>query len=418
MRAGAQDYVHNSNLARLPVVIKRELAAAYMRREKRLADHKLEEQGGLLHQLMESVPDAICFKDLQLRYLGLNDAECQLLSVAGESEVIGRRADNFLTPERARRWREGEERVLTTGEALIDSVDCIIRKDGSVRWFSVTKAPLRNRDGMITGLVGISRDITERQQHAQIKDEFVSTVSHELRTPLTSIAGSLGLLAAGAAGPLPESAMHLLKIAHGNCERLVRLTNDILDIQHIEREAMDGDHDPVEVQPLVAKAIEANRGFAEKFGVLLHLDDGGNRAVVRADPDRLTQVLTNLLSNAVKFSPRGGDVAITLEADMTEVRLSVRDQGPGIPDSARGRIFEKFFQVDASDSRQKGGTGLGLAIVKQIVDQLGGTVAFEAAPGGGTIFTVVLPHADAQARADCAFANKESEAPPLSARCG
>ncbi len=154
---------------------------------------------------------------------------------------------NFFRPNARGVGAKRKSEVLATGEPLIDSIERMVRPDGSVQWFSMTKSPLRNRDGEIRGLVGISRDVTERQLNEQVRDEFVSTVSHELRTPLTSIAGSLGLLAAGAAGALPDNAMHLIKIAHGNCERLVRLTNDILDLQHIDREAMDPDNEPVKV---------------------------------------------------------------------------------------------------------------------------------------------------------------------------
>ncbi len=395
MRAGAQDYVLKSNPDRLRLAIKRELEAGQTRRAKKLADERIDDQNRLLQQLMASAPDAIYFKDLQLRYLGLNDAECQVLNADQVGDVLGRTADDFLSPERARRWREEEERVLATGEPLIDSIERMVRADHSVQWFSMTKAPLRNRDGEIRGLVGISRDVTERQLNEQVRDEFVSTVSHELRTPLTSIAGSLGLLAAGAAGALPANAMHLIKIAHGNCERLVRLTNDILDLQHIDREAMDPENEPVKVHALVEKAVEANRGYAETYGVEVRLEANAKRAIVNADPDRLIQVVTNLLSNAIKFSPRGGVVTIALAAGRGNASISVRDHGPGIPESARSRIFEKFFQVDASNSRQKGGTGLGLAIVKQIVDHLDGRVGFECPPDGGTIFTVTLPLAEA-----------------------
>ena len=256
----------------------------------------------------------------------------------------------------------------------------------------------------------------------QMKDEFISTVSHELRTPLTSIAGSLGLLAAGAVGALPDSATHLLKIANTSCERLVRLTNDILDLQNMKGGTMEVHSEPVEVSSLVEEAIEANHGFAEKFGVAVRLEKGGEQGIVRADPDQLIQVVTNLLSNAVKFSPRGDEVIVAVETDETEVRISVRDHGPGIPESARGRIFERFFQVDASDSRLRGGTGLGLAIVKQIVDQLGGRVDFEPAPGGGTIFKVTLPQAaqprPAQAAADAAdpFTEESRQEAPVPAR--
>ncbi len=391
MRAGAQDYVLKTNPDRLRLAIKRELDAAQTRRAKKLADERIDDQNRLLHQLMASAPDAIYFKDLQLRYLGLNEAECRVLNADQVGDVLGRTADEFLSPERARRWREEEEHVLATGEPLIDSIERMVRRDQSVQWFSMTKAPLRNRDGEIRGLVGISRDVTERQLNEQVRDEFVSTVSHELRTPLTSIAGSLGLLAAGAAGTLPANAVHLIKIAHGNCERLVRLTNDILDLQHIDREAMDPQNEPIKVHALVEKAVEANKGYAETYGVEVRLEGNAKRAYVNANPDRLIQVITNLLSNAIKFSPRGSEVTIALATGNGTVSISVRDQGPGIPESARGRIFEKFFQVDASDSRQKGGTGLGLAIVKQILDHLDGRVEFKCPPEGGTIFTVRLP---------------------------
>jgi PAS domain S-box-containing protein len=408
MRAGAQDYILRSHLSRLPLTIRRELDAVRTRRAKQQADEKLDEQYRLLRQLMASVPDAIFFKDLELRYLGLNAAECRLLNAESPKAVTGRTADEFLSRERAGRWREEEQRVLATGEPMVDVIEQMRHEGEGDRWFSITKAPLRNRSGKIVGLVGISRDVTERQLNVQVRDEFISTVSHELRTPLTSIAGSLGLLVSDAAGPLPDQARHLLKIAHGSCERLMRLTNDILDIQHIEREALDDDSDPVDVAAILEKAIEANSGFAATFGTPLRLVKTGAPASVRANPDRLIQVVTNLLSNAVKFSPDGEPVTITLDADASEVKISVRDHGPGIPDSARDRIFERFFQVDASDSRQKGGTGLGLAIVKQIVEHLGGSVDFGDGPGGGTIFEVILPQAEALPAAEPAKASLAS----------
>jgi signal transduction histidine kinase len=211
-----------------------------------------------------------------------------------------------------------------------------------------------------------------------------------LRTPLTSIAGALGLLAGGAVGALPESALRLLKIAHANCQRLVRLVNDILDIQKIETGNMPFDLRPLEARALVEQAIEANRGFAESYGVPVRLDDSAATGVVFADADRLTQVVTNLLSNAVKFSPRGAEVIVTIENSDAMVRISVRDHGPGIPDAYKDSIFEKFVQVDAINTRLIGGTGLGLNIVKQIVERLKGQIDFEVAPGGGTVFRLAL----------------------------
>jgi signal transduction histidine kinase len=235
------------------------------------------------------------------------------------------------------------------------------------------------------------RYATERKRLERLKDEFVSTVSHELRTPLTSISGSLGLLMGNAAGNMPQPMARLLAIAHTNSQRLVRLVNDILDIEKMEAGRIVFNFSRVDVPELVQQAIEANRGFAEGYGVRIRLKDARLAADVRADPDRLLQVVTNLLSNAIKFSPADHEVLVAIEKGTDMVRLTVRDHGPGIPADFRPLIFEKFAQADAGDARQKGGTGLGLSIVKQIVDRLGGEVGFADADGGGTIFHVQLP---------------------------
>ena len=243
----------------------------------------------------------------------------------------------------------------------------------------------------VRGILRALRYATERKRLERLKDEFVSTVSHELRTPLTSISGSLGLLMGNAAGNLPQPMERLLAIAYNNCQRLVRLVSDILDIEKMEAGRIGFNFSRVAVRSLVAQAIEANRGFAESYGVRVRLDEAGTAADVRADPDRLLQVITNLLSNAIKFSPADSEVSVAVEKGPDMVRLTVRDHGPGIPVDFKPLIFEKFAQADAGDARQKGGTGLGLSIVKQIVDRLGGEVGFADAAGGGTIFYVQLP---------------------------
>jgi signal transduction histidine kinase len=241
------------------------------------------------------------------------------------------------------------------------------------------------------GLLRALRYAVERKRLQRLKDEFVSTVSHELRTPLTSIYGSLGLLMGNAAGNLPDAAVHLLAIAHTNSQRLVRLVNDILDIAKMDSGQIVFKFGRVEVRSLLGQAIEANRGFAEGSGVRIRLEDACVACDVRADPDRLAQVIANLLSNAIKFSPADSEVVVAIENGTNLVRISVRDHGPGISADFKPRIFERFAQADATNARQKGGTGLGLSIVRQIVDRLSGEVGFADAPGGGTIFHVELP---------------------------
>ncbi|HEY1982889.1 MAG TPA: ATP-binding protein [Xanthobacteraceae bacterium] len=248
------------------------------------------------------------------------------------------------------------------------------------------------------GFLRAIRNAIARKRSERLKDEFVSTVSHELRTPLTSISGALGLLMGNAAGNLPRPMARLLSIAYANCQRLVRLVNDILDIEKMEAGRVVFNFSRVEMRQLVARVIEANQGFAEGYGVRIRLEAAGAAAEVRADPDRLAQVITNLLSNAIRFSAAGDEVVVAIEKGPDNVGLTVRDYGSGIPVDFRPLVFEKFAQADARDARQKGGTGLGLNIVKQIVERLGGEVGFGDAAGGGTVFHVQLPCWDHVAR--------------------
>jgi signal transduction histidine kinase len=243
------------------------------------------------------------------------------------------------------------------------------------------------------GLLRALRYAIVRKQLERVKDEFVSTVSHELRTPLTSLFGSLGLLTGNATGKLPEPTARLLAIAQGNSRRMLRLVNDILDIQKLESGHVAFDLKRVGVGSLLVQTVESIRGFAEGHNVKIRFETAVAVDDVRADKDRLAQVFTNLLFNAIKFSPPDGQVVVTVAkaGDGDRIRVSVRDQGAGISPDFRSRIFEKFAQADATNALRKGGTGLGLSIVKQIVDRLGGEVGFDDAPGGGTIFYVDLP---------------------------
>lgn len=242
--------------------------------------------------------------------------------------------------------------------------------------------------------VAVVRDVTERKRIEQMKTEFVSTVSHELRTPLTSIGGSLGLLAAGAAGPLGDKAARLVSIAHSNCERLVRLINDILDIEKIESGKMQFDRRRMSLGPLVERSVGANAAFGDAHAVRVRTQMPPWPIAVFGDPDRLEQLLTNLLSNAMKHSPEGGTVDVRVEAAGGIARIEVSDRGAGVPAAFRSRIFRKFAMADNSDSRGRGGTGLGLAIAREIAERHDGSIGFIDRDEGGTTFFVELPLAD------------------------
>lgn len=240
-------------------------------------------------------------------------------------------------------------------------------------------------------------DISERKRVEQMKNEFVATVSHELRTPLTSIRASLAMLADGMAGELPPDAMRLAAIASQSSERLVRMVNDLLDIQKIEAGAMHLERSPQALQPVAERALAAMEGHARQAGVALRTDWDAHAAQLAAsiDRDRMEQVLTNLLSNAIKFTPPGKAVTLGLAQLSGKLRLSVADQGPGIGPEFQKRLFQRFAQADGADSRTRGGTGLGLAISKAIIEEHGGTIGFTTAPGRGTCFVVELPIASA-----------------------
>jgi PAS domain S-box-containing protein len=261
-----------------------------------------------------------------------------------------------------------------------------------------------DEQGTVTGFSSLGNDVTELKRIDRMKSEFVSTVSHELRTPLTSIRGSLGLVWGGVTGELPAQAKNLVGIAQSNCERLIRLINDILDSEKIESGKMSFELRPMELEPLLEQALAANEGFAEQHGVKLVMGRMESPVQVCVDSDRLIQVVTNLLSNAIKFSMPGSAVQVALRTDAGRARVEITDNGPGIPDEFRQRIFQKFSQADSSDTRKKGGTGLGLSISKAIIERMDGTIGFTTESQVGTTFFFELP--------------EWREAPPVTAPMG
>jgi PAS domain S-box-containing protein len=321
-------------------------------------------------------------------------------------------------------WSKGAERLLgyNTDEVLRRNVSMLMPEphfsahDGYIRRYMATgerrimgmrrelealhkdgyRVPIdlgvsEMRIGKRRLFIGVLRDISDRREIERLKSGFVSTVSHELRTPLTSISGSLGLLAGGVAGDMPAKAKRLIDIAKVNCERLVRLINDILDLEKAESGRLEFHLELQALRPIVEQVIESMRAFADQFRVRIELDPVSPDAHVLVDRDRLIQVLTNLVSNACKFSPPGSTIELTIRIDIDSVQVLVKDCGPGIPKEFRPRMFQRFAQADSSDSRAKGGTGLGLSIAKTILERLGGNISFDSVEGNGTTFYVSLP---------------------------
>ncbi|WP_339874077.1 CHASE domain-containing protein [uncultured Brevundimonas sp.] len=267
---------------------------------------------------------------------------------------------------------------------------------GRIIWALVNVGLVRDVDGAPKYFIIQVQDITDRKAMDQLKSEFISVVSHELRTPLTSIRGSLGLIVGTMARDLPATASRLLEIASKNCERLILLINDILDIDKLASGQMRFNTQTHQVARLVTQAAEANTAYAAHFNVALAVEPIDHDLAVRVDADRLIQVLSNLLSNAAKFSPDAGTVTLSAAVTATgRIRVSVADRGPGITPEFSREIFDKFSQSDSSITRARGGTGLGLHISRQIIEHMGGEIGFDTEVGAGSTFWIEVPAAAA-----------------------
>lgn len=427
MKAGAHDYLLKDRLLRLGPAIERELREAEVRRSKREAEEALlrayenlesqvqertaqikatnlqlraeieerERIESVLRQLaaiVESSLDAIISTDLDGTILSWN-AGAEAVYGYGAAEAIGHKLQQLLTPSDP----QVVQRFLGDRLRNDDDPRQVIhqRKDGRAIEVFLTVSPVRDAAGETVGVSTIARDISERRAVERLKDEFVSIVSHELRTPLTSIRGSLGLLLSGKLGSLTEQGQRFLEIAINNTDRLVRLIEDILDLERLESGQVALELQPHRLADLMREAIEIVQPVADKTQVKIvpeFLD-----VTLRVDGDRLVQAMVNLLSNAVKFSPNDSQVQLRATyvpeapAEASEVVVAIIDHGRGIPADKLETIFGRFQQVDASDARQKGGTGLGLAICQSIIEQHHGRLWVESVQGEGSTFYFALP---------------------------
>ena len=278
--------------------------------------------------------------------------------------------------------------TLKTGAVQHITGDIFHHHDGTKFPVEYVSTPIREQ-GKIVGAVVIFKDITERQIVERIKNEFVSVVSHELRTPLTSIRSALGLLTHGSLKNQPAKSQRMLEIAFDNTNRLVRLINDILDIERINSGKVTMKKQICNAAELMTQAVDEMQAMAEKAEI--NLISAPVETQLWADSDRIIQTFTNLLSNAIKFSSPHSTVCLSAKLEDSQILFQVKDQGRGIPEDKLETIFDRFQQVDASNSRNQGGTGLGLAICRSIVQQHGGKIWVESNLGNGSTFYLTLP---------------------------
>lgn len=269
-------------------------------------------------------------------------------------------------------------------------------KPGTYRWFLATGQAIWNSQGEAQRMIGSIKDVHDRKIAETMKSEFVSNVSHELRTPMTSIMGSIGLIRSGNFGELDPRAQSLLDIALKNGDRLVRLINDILDIEKIAAGKMEFHFSEEPITDLLEETISQSQAFADKHNAVITFTNEASDVSVKADKDRLIQVFTNLISNAAKFSGENGYITVHAFKKGKNVHISVKDNGLGIPKDRQAGIFEKFIQIDTGDKRASDGTGLGLSISKAIVDEHQGRIEVESDLGEGATFTVSLEISNSQ----------------------
>lgn len=359
--------------------------------EARRTERALRDSEGKFRSLVEGSVQAVVIHR-EGRPLFANNAFVQLFGYDSLEEVLALPTifGLFVPENRDRAKTVHRQRIGGQHPAMPNEYQHeMVRKDGSRFWIE-SRLSIVDWDGEQAVQATIV-DITERRNIERLKNDFISTVSHELRTPLTSIAGSLGLISGGMAGPISDKAQRLIEIAASNSDRLVRLINSILDIEKIESGRLEINFERLSAVQLVTQAIEVNRGFADEYGIDLVLEEPAATPWIQGGSDQLIQVLTNLLSNAIKFSPPRGVVRLAVRRRGNTVRFSVRDLGPGIPEEFRGRVFDKFTQADSSSNRRHTGTGLGLSICRALVERHGGTIDFHTQLGLGTEFYFDLP---------------------------
>ncbi|MFB2923556.1 MULTISPECIES: PAS domain S-box protein [Aerosakkonema] len=356
-------------------------------RERQQVAAALQQSEAEFRSLSENSPVGIIRMDARGRCTYTNP-RCQAICGYTFDEALGDGWLEFVHPE-DREWLIGQRSQTLSEQQEFSAEVRYIHKDGTIHFAQMRTSPLSRTSTQLIGHVGTVEDVTERRVIEQMKSEFVSIVSHELRTPLASIRGSLGLLAAGVFKNKPESAQQMLDIATHDTERLVRLVNDILDLERLESHKVNLNKQWCDAATLLEQSVKTIQSLAVESHIVLSVEP--TSVQVWADSDRIIQTLVNLVSNAIKFSPAHSTVTLSVQEQADRVLFQVKDQGRGIPADKLEAIFGRFQQVDASDSRQKGGTGLGLAICKSIVQQHGGRIWVESVPGQGSNFYFTLP---------------------------
>lgn len=348
--------------------------------------------------ILESVGDGIYGIDLDGKLTFINLAGARVLGYTPE-QLTGRDVHDVIHHSHAdgtpySRSTSPILQAMRLNEPIRMRDEVFWRQDGTAIPVEYSANPLLE-EGRVSGMVVAFQDVSERRRLEKMKDEFISTVSHELRTPLTSLRASLGLISSGSLDKRPEKQRQMVELAIGNCDRLIRLVNDILDFDRFEKGKLPLHRQQVEAIDLLRRAADVAYSAANQAHITFRID--APSVPVLADEARLLQVLNELVANAIKFSPPETQIKLSARpAGDGAVCFIVEDQGRGIAPEKLEHIFNRFQQGDASDSRALGGTGLGLALCRSIVEQHGGRIWAESTLGKGSRFLFTVPAAIAR----------------------
>lgn len=367
-----------------------ETARRETERQRKQAEDALRTSEETFRSAMESASIGMALVFPHGRFMKVNTSLCTLLGYS-EAELLATDFQAITHAEDLEADLHFVKRVLSGEINQYRMEKRYLHKSGRQVWATLSVSIVRDTQGVPSYFIAQIHDITEQKEIERLKNEFISVVSHELRTPLTSIRGSLGLILGPLSQNLSDRVKGMVDIAHKNCERLILLINDILDIDKIAAGRMRFDMQTCSIADMADKAVQAMEAYAQRLSVQVVIAPIDERLCIRVDEDRLIQVLNNLLSNAAKFSPKHATVMVTARVRGESVLLSVADRGPGIPEEFRPRIFDKFSQADGSGARRAGGTGLGLHIARQMVEHMGGHIGFHSEIGRGTTFWVEFP---------------------------
>ncbi|MBI1417461.1 MAG: PAS domain S-box protein [Limimaricola sp.] len=360
--------------------------------DERQARERLRRAAQHTEAIIDNILDAIIAIDSRGRINSYNRAAEEIFGHRAE-QVIGQSVGILMTNDHAARHGNFIRNYLQGGPAkMVGRVTELeaVRRNGER--FPIELAVSEIVDGGDRFFIGIIRDITERRKVERMQSEFLATVSHELRTPLTSIRGTLSLLNANVFGPLEEKAQIMVGAALTNAERLGAMVDEVLDLEKLTQGKMEVRMTPQPLAQIVNEAVMLNQSYADKYGVTLVVEDEVPPSVwVNVDPARAIQILTNFISNGVKFSGHGTCVTVRISTSDTHARVSVFDEGPGVPEDKQSLLFKKFAQLDTSDQRKHRGSGLGLAISRELADRMDGQVGLVSENGKGAEFWVEFP---------------------------